>query len=269
MPTPWEAVVSEALIEARDVSVTFGSGSRAVRAVKNVSLHVDQGEAVGIVGESGSGKSTLARVLAGLQRPDSGEVLFAEESIYQRGKAYRGDKRRLVQMVFQDPYGSLNPRISALAAVAEAVRIHGAGTRAEATSQSLKLLAQMGISERDAGKKPRQLSGGQRQRVSVARALSAQPAVLLADEPTSAIDQSAQAQLLNLFRGLLDEGLSIALVSHDLGVIRYLTQRVYVMKDGEFVEEGATLDVFDNPQQEYTKKLIASIPGQDLRKAQS
>jgi len=261
--------VSEALIEARDVSVTFGSGSRAVRAVRGVSLRIDQGEAVGIVGESGSGKSTLARVLAGLQRPDSGEVLFAGESIYQRGKAYRGDKRRLVQIVFQDPYGSLNPRISALSAVSEAVRVHGTGTRADAVARSLELLGQMGISERDANKKPRQLSGGQRQRVSVARALSARPDVLLADEPTSAIDQSAQAQLLNLFRELLDGGLSIALVSHDLGVIRYLTQRVYVMKDGEFVESGPTTDVFDNPQQSYTKQLIASIPGRELREVRA
>jgi len=256
--------VSEPLIEARDVSVTFGSGTRIVRAVRNVSLHIEAGEAVGIVGESGSGKSTLARVLAGLQEPTEGEVLFGGESIYDRGKAYRGDKRRLVQMVFQDPYGSLNPRITALSTVAEAVRVHGAQTRQEALSRSLELLARMGISERDAGKKPRQLSGGQRQRVSVARALSAQPAVLLADEPTSAIDQSAQAQLLNLFRGLLDEGLSIALVSHDLGVIRYLTSRVYVMKDGVFVESGPTAEVFDNPQQDYTRQLIASIPGRRM-----
>lgn len=256
--------MSEALIEARDVSVTFGSGTRMVRAVRNVSLHIEAGEAVGIVGESGSGKSTLARVLAGLQQPNEGEVLFAGESIYDRGRAYRGDKRRLVQMVFQDPYGSLNPRITALSTVAEAVRVHGAQSRQEAVARSLELLARMGISERDAGKKPRQLSGGQRQRVSVARALSAQPAVLLADEPTSAIDQSAQAQLLNLFRGLLDEGLSIALVSHDLGVIRYLTSRVYVMKDGVFVESGPTAEVFDNPQQEYTRQLIASIPGRRL-----
>lgn len=256
----------EPLIEARNVSVTFGSGARAVRAVRDVSLHIDAGEAVGIVGESGSGKSTLARVLAGLQGPNSGEVLFAGESIYERGKAYRGDKRRLVQMVFQDPYGSLNPRMTALATVSEAVRVHGVGSRSEATAKSLDLLQQMGISERDAGKKPRQLSGGQRQRVSVARALSAQPDVLLADEPTSAIDQSAQAQLLNLFRELLGGGLSIALVSHDLGVIRYLTQRVYVMKDGEFVESGPTIEVFDHPQQEYTKQLIASIPGRELQR---
>ena len=119
----------------------------------------------------------------------------------------------------------------------------------------------MGIAELDAIKKPRQLSGGQRQRVSVARALSASPTVLLADEPTSAIDQSAQAQLLNLFRGLLDDGLAIVLVSHDLGVIRYLTNRVYVMKDGVFVESGITEEIFNDPREEYTKILLASIPG--------
>ena len=249
------------LLEARSVSVTFGSGSDAVQAVRNISVSVDAGEAVGIVGESGSGKSTLARVLAGLQQPDSGEVYFSGESILTRGKTYRGDNRREVQMVFQDPYGSLNPRITGLSSVKEAVRVHNPGSTADAEKVSLELLSRMGISDADSRKKPRQLSGGQRQRVSVARALSANPSVLLADEPTSAIDQSAQSQLLNLFRGLLGEGLSIVLVSHDLGVIRYLTSRVYVMKSGVFVESGPTQDVFDHPKDEYTQTLIASIPG--------
>ena len=253
--------MSEPLVEARSVNVVFGSGSGVVHAVKDASLSVAAGEAVGIVGESGSGKSTLARVLAGLQQPTSGEVLFSSESIYSKGKAYRGDRRREVQMVFQDPYGSLNPRMTALSAVSEAVRLYNPGSGRDAQKQSLELLARMGVSEEDSRKKPRQLSGGQRQRVSVARALSANPSVLLADEPTSAIDQSAQAQLLNLFRGLLDDGLSIVMVSHDLGVIRYLTSRVYVMKSGVFVEEGPTGDVFDSPQHEYTRTLIDSIPG--------
>jgi ABC-type glutathione transport system ATPase component len=158
--------------------------------------------------------------------------------------------------------------MTALSTVAEAVRVHGDKSEGDPKNVSLKLLARMGISERDASKKPRQLSGGQRQRVSVARALSAKPAVLLADEPTSAIDQSAQAQLLNLFRGLLDEGLSIALVSHDLGVIHYLTSRVYVMKDGVFVESGLTQEIFDHPRETYTQQLIASIPGRELHKAE-
>ena len=249
------------IIEARNVSVTFGSGATKVEAVKNVSLTLSEGEPLGIVGESGSGKSTLARVLAGLQPPTSGEVLFNGKPIYKGNKSYVGDERHLVQMVFQDPYASLNPQLTALSAVAEAVRIHDKCDRKSAEAKALELLKSMGIASMDAAKKPRQLSGGQRQRVSVARALSANPSVLLADEPTSAIDQSAQAQLLNLFRGLLNQGLAIVLVSHDLGVIRYLTKRVYVMKDGVFVESGDTETIFNDPQQAYTKELLASIPG--------
>ena len=254
--------MSQNIIEAREVSVTFGAGAHRVEAVKNVSLTLAAGEPLGIVGESGSGKSTLARVLAGLQPPTSGQVFFNGESVYKGSKSYIGEARRQVQMVFQDPYASLNPQLTALSAVAEAVRIHNKCAKREAEVKALELLKRMGITQLDAVKKPRQLSGGQRQRVSVARALSANPSVLLADEPTSAIDQSAQAQLLNLFRGLLHQGLAIVLVSHDLGVIRYLTHRVYVMKDGVFVESGDTEDIFNNPRQEYTKELLASIPGQ-------
>lgn len=253
--------MSENIIEARDVSVTFGSGAHKVEAVKNVSLTLAAGEPLGIVGESGSGKSTLARVLAGLQPPTSGQVFFNGKPVYKGSKSYIGQARRQVQMVFQDPYASLNPQMTALSAVAEAVRIHNKCDKKEAETKALELLKRMGIPQLDAVKKPRQLSGGQRQRVSVARALSANPSVLLADEPTSAIDQSAQAQLLNLFHGLLDQGLAIVLVSHDLGVIRYLTQRVYVMKDGIFVESGDTEMIFNNPHEEYTKELLASIPG--------
>ena len=231
------------IIEARNVSVTFGSGATKVEAVKNVSLTLTTGEPLGIVGESGSGKSTLARVLAGLQPPTSGEVFFNGKPIYKGNKSYVGDERHLVQMVFQDPYASLNPQLTALSAVSEAVRIHDKCDRKSAEAKALELLKSMGIASIDA------------------RALSANPSVLLADEPTSAIDQSAQAQLLNLFRGLLLQGLAIVLVSHDLGVIRYLTKRVYVMKDGVFVESGDTETIFNDPQQAYTKELLASIPG--------
>jgi peptide/nickel transport system ATP-binding protein len=253
--------VSTNIIEARDICVTFGSGSHKVEAVKNVSLTLAAGEPLGIVGESGSGKSTLARVLAGLQTPTSGQVYFNGEPLYKGNKSYTGEARRQVQMVFQDPYASLNPQLTALSAVSEAVKIHNKCSKAEAEIKAHELLKHMGIAQLDAAKKPRQLSGGQRQRVSVARALSANPSVLLADEPTSAIDQSAQAQLLNLFRGLLNEGLAIVLVSHDLGVIRYLTKRVYVMKDGVFVESGDTEGIFNHPKQPYTQELLASIPG--------
>jgi ABC-type glutathione transport system ATPase component len=255
------------LIEAKDISVVFGTGKSTVRAVDGVSLAVSAGEAVGIVGESGSGKSTLARVLAGIQEPTSGEAYFQGEPIFQGRKAYQGERRRAVQMVFQDPYGSLNPRMSAAATVTEAMKFHQGGSSVEAREKSLELLARMGISQADSRKKPLLLSGGQRQRVSVARALSARPSLLMADEPTSAIDQSAQAQLLNLFTGLLKEGLSIVLVSHDLGVIRYLTSRVYVMRLGVFVEQGETEQIFNDPQHEYTQTLIESIPGLERRGA--
>ncbi len=163
--------MSDALVSATDVTVTFGSGSARITALRKVSVAVRPGEAIGIVGESGSGKSTLARVLSGLQLPDSGSVLYRGESIYTDGRAYPGTMRREVQMVFQDPYSSLNPRMTALAAVAEACRFHDKSSSAEARGKGLQLLARMGISVTDARKKPRQLSGGQRQRTSVARAL--------------------------------------------------------------------------------------------------
>ena len=258
---PGGVSASEPLLRADGITVNFGTGTHRIAAVRDVALTLGAGEAIGIVGESGSGKSTLARVLAGLHRPDIGTLLFRGQPVYANGQAYPGDLRRQVQMVFQDPYGSLNPRMSALTAVAEACRFFDKCTSGEAKERSLRLLGTMGISAQDAVKKPRQLSGGQRQRVSIARALSARPSVLVADEPTSAIDQSAQAQLLNLFNELVSQKLAIVLISHDLAVIRYLAKRVYVMRDGEFVEAGDTLEVFDRPRHAYTQALIASIPG--------
>ncbi|MFZ4748422.1 MAG: ABC transporter ATP-binding protein [Sphingomonas sp.] len=247
------------LMVADGLGVSFGTGGNRFAAVKGVSLVLRQGEAIGIVGESGSGKSTLARVLVGLQKPNTGSVTFKGRSVFDGPQPYPGDLRRQVQMVFQDPYTSLNPRLSALGTVAEAWRVHHRCSMADAREEAFRVLER--IARHDALKKPRQLSGGQRQRVSVARSLSAEPAVLVADEPTSAIDQSAQAQLLNLFNRLIREGLSIILISHDLAVIRYLARRVYVMREGEFVEGGETEQVFGNPRHEYTRTLIASIPG--------
>jgi ABC-type glutathione transport system ATPase component len=179
----------------------------------------------------------------------------------QEGKEiYKGELRKAVQMVFQDPYSSLNPRMRIVNAVSEAVRMHQNANKDEAQQIALDLLQRMGISQIDAFKYPSSLSGGQRQRASVARALSVQPKILIADEPTSAIDQSAQSQLLELFSELIKDGLSIVLVSHDLGVIRYLTDNVYVMQNGEFVESGSSSQIFSSPANPYTQKLIASIP---------
>lgn len=248
-------------LEGKNISVTFGDIFRKVEAVKNVDVSLERGQTIGIVGESGSGKSTLARVLAGIQVPTSGQVTYEGKNIWQGKSSYPGEMRRKVQMVFQDPYGSLNPRMRAVHAVAEAVTFHQKVVGNEAKKIAFDLLDRMGLTQKDALKLPRALSGGQRQRVSVARALSANPEVLIADEPTSAIDQSAQSQLLSLFSELIADGLSIILVSHDLGVIRYLTDRVYVMESGNFVEAGDTAQIFSNPQMEYTQKLISSIPG--------
>ena len=253
------------LLEAFNVSVTFKSFGYEVQAVKDVNFELPQGSVVGVVGESGSGKSTFARVLSGIQLPTAGYVNYMGQGIQNGKTTYEGELRKAVQMVFQDPYSSLNPRMRIINAVAEAVKIHQHVSKEESIEIAGKLLARMGISGSDAQKYPTYLSGGQRQRASVARALSVQPKVLVADEPTSAIDQSAQSQLLELFNELIKDGLSIVLVSHDLGVIRYLADNVYVMQNGVFVENGSASNIFQNPTNEYTRKLISSIPGHKFK----
>ncbi len=256
--------ITDPLLEGRDISVTFGRGAEALDAVRAANVAVDGGEAVGIVGESGSGKTTLARVLVGLQRPSAGEVRLEGQPIFSAGTEQRmpRSERWKTQMIFQDPYSSLNPRMRVWQAVAEAVQVWKSLPGAEARAQALRLLNAMGISDDQARQFPKSLSGGQRQRVSVARALAPDPKVLIADEPTSSIDQSAQAQLLNLLRRLQSEReLAIIFISHDLGLVRYLTTRVYVMQKGDIVEAGKTEDVLERPQHAYTRLLIDSIPG--------
>jgi peptide/nickel transport system ATP-binding protein len=255
---------AEPLLAGKNVSVTFGFGPAAFDAVHDATVHVLPGEAVGIVGESGSGKSTLARVLVGLQRPSNGTVLLDGETVVAAHTKvqFPGSERWKVQMVFQDPYSSLNPRQRAWQAVAEAVQVWSHVSGKQARIDALGLLDSMGVSAEQAQQYPKSLSGGQLQRISVARALALKPRVLIADEPTSSIDQSAQAQLLNLLRHLQEERkLSIIFISHDLSIIRYLTSRVYVMRQGEIVETGNTAAVFDAPVHPYTRLLINSIPG--------
>jgi peptide/nickel transport system ATP-binding protein len=259
--------MTASLLEARGVRVTFGIGPASFHAVNDANVSVQPAEAVGIVGESGSGKTTLARVLVGLQAPAQGQVLLEGNPIFGVNvrEQFPRTERWKVQMVFQDPYSSLNPRQKAWAAVAEAVEAWQGLKGAEAKTEALKLLRSMGISEEQAHHFPQRLSGGQRQRVSVARALAPRPKVLIADEPTSSIDQSAQAQLLNLLRELQQErGLAVVFISHDLGLVRYLTSRVYVMKKGDIVESGDTVHIFDHPQHPYTQLLINSIPGRQV-----
>jgi peptide/nickel transport system ATP-binding protein len=260
----------EPLIEGRHLTVTFGHGPRAVAAVKDTSVYAEANETVGIVGESGSGKTTLARVLVGLEKPTAGQVVFEGRTVAQAGsrEAYARADRGKVQMVFQDPYSSLNPRMRAWEAVAEAIHVWHKVPGGEARGQALELLRSMGITHEQALRYPSALSGGQRQRVSIARALAPRPRVLVADEPTSAIDQSAQAHLLNLLRQIQAErGLTIVFISHNLGLVRYLTTRVYIMRDGEVVEAGLTDAIFADPRHPYTRMLINSMPGRRTRGA--
>jgi peptide/nickel transport system ATP-binding protein len=252
------------LLEVKHVTVSFGLAADAFDAVHDASIEVRSGEAVGIVGESGSGKTTLARVMVGLQPPRLGQVHLDGTPIFGAGLRQRlpRSERWKIQMVFQDPYSSLNPRQRGWEAVAEALQVWRRLSARAAKGEALRLLSTMGVTDEQAHQFPRSLSGGQRQRISVARALAPGPKVLIADEPTSSIDQSAQAQLLNLFRHLQRErGLTLLFISHNLGIVCYLTSRVYVMQQGEIVESGETTAVFDHPQHPYTRSLLAAIPG--------
>lgn len=246
------------------LSVSFETAREPVHAVDAVDLTVARGETVGIVGESGSGKSTVARAVLGLTPFQSGEIRIHGEIVAPLRVGVSAPRKRAghVQMIFQDSYSSLNPRLRPLDAVAEAVHVtQHVGARI-ARTRARDLLASVGLSDVQVATQVRALSGGQRQRVSIARALAADPSILVADEPTSSLDQSIAASLLNLLRHIQKQrGLSILFITHDLGVIRYLSDRVYVMRQGVVVESGRTSDVFGRPEQEYTRRLIASVPG--------
>jgi ABC-type glutathione transport system ATPase component len=230
-------------------------------AVDHVSFELAQGEILGLAGGSGSGKTTLARMLIRLVEPDEGDVFLEGQDVRAaKGRDLR-DVRRRMQMVFQDPYSSLNPRMQVGAAIIEAGRVHhqpGSETPETFITHMLDLVR---LPSTIASRRPRDLSGGQRQRVAIARALAVGPQVLIADEAVSALDVSIQTQLLNLFLDLRDElGLSILFVAHQLSVIAEVADRVAIMHDGVIVEVGPTADVFRSPQADYTKSLLASHP---------
>jgi ABC-type dipeptide/oligopeptide/nickel transport system ATPase subunit len=256
------------MLEVESVSVTFG-GHRGVRAVTDVSITVDEGEIVGVVGESGSGKSTLARVVAGLVRPTSGRVLVDGTCVADVGSAgYHPADRWKVQMVFQDPYSSLDPRQRAVDAVGEALAFWRKASRADVRTRASELLAAVGIAGAAITSRPSALSGGQRQRVSLARALAPGPRLLVADEPTSSVDQSAQALLVNLLGDLNREReLSILFISHDLALVRHLCRRVFVMCMGVVVESGDTATVLGQPEHPYTRRLVEASMGGRVREA--
>ncbi|MBL3687571.1 ABC transporter ATP-binding protein [Leucobacter zeae] len=255
---------AEPVVLARDLAKTYHPhGGAAVRAVAGASISIPRGGSLGVVGESGSGKSTLARMIVGLERPDSGELRISGRAPAgaPRGRAARLARAKSVQMVFQDPYLSLDPRIPAGRAVEDALRLHGRSERADTRRRAVSLLQAVGLREEHASAMPRTLSGGQRQRVAIARAIAIEPDLLVMDEATSALDVSVQAQVLDLIdRVRAEQGLTILFISHDLGVVRCVCDETVVMRRGVIVEGRRTEELLGAPQHEYTRHLIASVP---------
>jgi oligopeptide/dipeptide ABC transporter ATP-binding protein len=234
-----------------------------VSAVDNVSFDVESGTTMGIVGESGCGKSTLARLILGLVQADSGEIKIEQQTVDWRTRARRNQLRRNMQMVFQNPYSSLNPRSSIGEIIAFPMRAHGLG-RAEIAEQTASLLEQVGLHGNHASYYPHQLSGGQRQRVNIARALALHPKLVICDEAVAALDKSVQAQVLNLLKDLQQElNLTYIFISHDLNVVEYMSDRVSVMYLGHIVETAEADQLYRRPLHPYTQALLASSPRLD------
>ncbi len=249
------------LLEVRDLHVHYGHHRNPLKAVDGVSLTVNRGECVGLVGESGCGKSTLGRAILRLEKIRSGEVLFDGKSVLPlRGAALKSYRRR-AQMVFQDPYGSLNPRISIGGALEEVLKVHGMKDRVARQKRAAELLFEVGLRPEFVRRYPHEFSGGQRQRIGIARALAVGPELIIADEPVSALDVSVQVQVLNLLRDIQQKkGISLLFVAHDLAVVRYISQRVVVMYLGRIVESGPAESLYRQPAHPYTAKLLSAVP---------
>ena len=262
------AAAREPLVVIENLTKVFKGrlGQADFTAVQDVSLTVPRGRTVAIVGESGSGKTTTARMLLKLYEPTSGSIRFDGQDVTGlRGKQLAAFRQR-VQPIFQDPYSSLNPMFTIGRIVEEPLSTYGRGTRAERQDRVKWLLEEVALPPSTVNRYPNELSGGQRQRVAIARALALQPELIVCDEPVSALDVLVQKQILDLLGRLQDEfGLSYLFISHDLAVVRLISDEVCVMKDGRLVEAGASEEIFTDPQHPYTRQLLASIPGNELR----
>jgi ABC-type oligopeptide transport system ATPase subunit len=253
------------ILEVKDLTKTFHVGpsfrKRTVEAVKGVSFNIEQGKTYGLVGESGSGKSTVARLVSRLTEPTSGTITFGGRDVSSMTSPQRFAYRRDVQIIFQDPYSALNPRMTVEQLITEPWVIHRMHSPKDRRQRTLKLMDQVGLPQTALDRKPVSFSGGQRQRIMIARALALEPKLIVGDEPVSALDVSVQAQVLNLLRDLQDEmGLSYLFISHDLSVVEFLSDRIGVMYLGDLVEEGSKESIYRNPQQDYTRRLISAIP---------
>lgn len=265
--------MSEILLDLRNLSKRFGArglfggGQGGVLAVDDVSLSIARGEVLGLVGESGSGKSTLARLAVGLLPLTSGQRLWKGENLDALPAREKRHRQLAMQMVFQDPYASLNPRMKVLDLLGEAPRVHGRITRAQQPELVAHLLRQVGLDPDMMRRYPHQFSGGQRARLGIARALALQPELLVCDESVAALDVSIQAQVLDLLMDLRrDLGLTCLFISHDLAVVRHVSDRVAVMFKGQLVELGQGSEVFEHPSHPYTRSLLASAPRLEVSK---
>jgi peptide/nickel transport system ATP-binding protein/oligopeptide transport system ATP-binding protein len=235
-----------------------------IKAVDGVSLSIKPKETLGLVGESGCGKTTLGKVILRLEEPTEGHVFFNGWDIFELEGEDLKRYRREVQMIFQDPQASLDPRMSVGESIGEALLIHGVEDEDERMNRVEELLLEVGLEAEHAWRYPHEFSGGQQQRIGIARALALKPSLIVADEPVSALDISIQAQILNLLSELQREhGLSYLFIAHNMGVIRYISDRVAVMKAGRIVEEGTVDEVFEAPKHPYTKSLLAAVPVPD------
>ncbi len=241
-----------------------------VRAVDGISFSAARGQTLGLVGESGSGKSTACRAMLQLLAPTSGSVRFEGEEIAGLSRREMRPLRREMQMIFQDPYASLNPRKRVGQIVGDPLKLQGVASGSELRRQVQELLVRVGLSSEHYDRYPHEFSGGQRQRIGIARAIALKPKLIVADEPVSALDVSIQAQIVNLLDDLQDElGLTYVFVAHDIGVVRHISDRIAVMHDGKIVEEGTADQVCEHPRDDYTKKLLAAVPIPDPRESRA
>jgi len=246
----------------------FSYGKEIVKAVDGVSFQVDKGKTLGVVGESGSGKSTLARCVMFLEKPDSGKIVFQGNNLSEINGHDLRKLRREMQIIFQDPYSSLNPRMKIYETLAEPILFHDIAQKEDVMEKVEEILEIVGLSNDYLYKYPHEMSGGQRQRVAIGRALTTNPSLIVADEPVSSLDVSIQAQIINLFMDIKEKaGITMLFISHDLNVVRFLSDEIIVMYKGRVVEAGKGDEVFYNPLHPYTKMLIDSVKGKFAKRA--
>ena len=260
---------NEMLLEAKGLYKTYTQTSgffvrkqRIIKALNKVSLSIKKGQTLAVVGESGSGKSSLARCLLQLQAIDQGELFFKGQNMTSLNKLDSKSLKRNIQMVFQDPYASLNPRMKIEEILEEGLVIHELGNKKARQVKVRDMIKKVGLSVADLNKYPHQFSGGQRQRIGIARALIVEPQLVICDEPVSALDVSIQAQILLLLKDLQKEfNLSYLFISHDLRVVRHMADEIIVMHQGKIVEQGPTKGIYEKPKANYTRELLNAIPG--------